>query len=200
MRITFVLTSVELKTAQKVFSRRTHSLATRFQAWLNPAAPLAMAIILLMSGFRFFRHPYRTPDIFALVTVPVWLASAAIQWIRKRSVLVDPDYRKEQTLELEEDGLFRSTAEAARIRVPWTKISRYVETDEFFLLSSPWPWGIGQPAKPSALGTQGKAPLYILPKRAFADGDVEQVRDLLRRKLSVWAKNSDLKAATILRA
>jgi YcxB-like protein len=99
---------------------------------------------------------------------------------------------------LEEDALFRGTREAAQVKVGWTKISRYVETDEFFLLSSPWPWGLEKPERPSVVRKQDRYVLFILPKRAFNSGEIERLRDLLQRKLSVWAKNPSLKADPIL--
>jgi YcxB-like protein len=92
------------------------------------------------------------------------------------------------------------TEGAGRVKAPWTKISRFTETDEFFLLSSPWPWGTEKPGKPSLLRRQDTPALFILPKRAFNSGDVERLRDLLQRKLSVWAKNPGLKSDTILTA
>lgn len=102
---------------------------------------------------------------------------------------------------MEEDGLFfRGPSEAAQVKVGWTKISRYLETDEFFLLSSPWPWGLEKLEKPSVVRRQDRYVLFILPKRAFNSGDIERFRDLLQRKLSVWAKNPSLKAETVLTA
>jgi hypothetical protein len=200
MRVTFLLSATELKKARRAYSRRMHSFARRAQPWFNIASPIALACIFLLEGFSFFRHP-RRPDVFSLAFVFMWLLLAAFEWRRQRRQRdFDPDYGKEQTFELEEDGIFRGTAETARVKVPWTKISRFVETDEFFLLSSPWPWGIEKPEKPSLLRKQDTPVLFILPKRAFASGDIERFRDLLQRKLSVWAKNPRLKADMTLTA
>jgi hypothetical protein len=159
---------------------------------------LLMVIVLLLSGFRFFRHPHRSPDIFGIALATAWLVIAVFQWKRRHQFHFDPDYANEQIFEFDEDGIIRGTEATAKTRVPSTKISRYVETDEFFLLSSPWPWGIEKPEKPSVLGRQDKPVLYIVPKRALNSADVDRFRDLLQRRLSVWAKNPDLKKDTVL--
>lgn len=200
MRVAFQLTAAELKTARRAYSRRFHSLGRRAQPWLNLATPLVMAFILLLDGLRFFRHPGH-PDVFDLVFVPLWLALAALGWWRQRRQRdFEPDYSREQVVELLEDGIFRGVSVEQKVKVPWTKISRFTETDEFFLLSSPWPWGIEKPETPSLLRKQDLPVLFILPKRAFSSGDVERFRDLLQRKLSVWAKDPGLKADAILTA
>jgi hypothetical protein len=198
MQVAFLLSVSELKAARKAFSKRIHSRVRRARPWLNIAAPFLMALVFLISGFHFFRRPRRTPDIFDLTMLVIWLVLGAYEWTRRNQVGFEPDYAKEQTFELEEDGFIRGTAGSAKVKVPWTKISRYVETEEFFLLSSPWPWGMEKPEKPSVLGKQNRPVLYILPKRAFDSGDVERFRGLLQRKLSVWAKNPCLKPDTIL--
>jgi len=201
MQVTFQLSAAELKTARRAYSRRMHSFARRAQPWLSLASSLVLALIYLISGFHFFRHPHRTPDVFSFVLVVAWLLTAVFEWWRwSRQRDFDPDYSNEQTFELEEDGIFRGTVGTDRVKVPWTKISRYVETNEFFLLASPWPWGIEKPGKPSLLRKQDMPVLYILPKRAFGSGDLNRFSDLLQRKLSVWAKNPSLKADTILTA
>jgi hypothetical protein len=201
MQVTFQLSSAELKTARRAYARRIHSFARRAQPWLNLAASIVMVFVYLTSGFHFFRNPRWRPDTFTLVLGTIWLLPAAFHWWRRRHERdFDPDYSNEQTFELEEEGLFRGTDSDARVKIPWTKISRFTETDEFFLLASPWPWGIEKPEKPSLLKKQDTPVLFILPKRAFAAGHVERFRDLLQRKLSVWAKNPNLKGDTILTA
>lgn len=161
---------------------------------------MVMALVYLIAGLHLFRHQ-RRPNICGLILAFTWLLAAAFEWRRQLHQRdFEPGYAKGQTFELEEDGLFRDTVSAARVKVPLTKISRYVETDEFFPLASPWPWGIEKPEKPSPRRKQDKPVLFILPKRAFASADIERFRDLLQRKLSVWAKNPRLQADTILTA
>jgi hypothetical protein len=199
MQVAFLLSATELKTARKAYSKRVHSILRRAQPWVNLAGLIVLALILLLEGSQFSRHPRWQLDIFSLVFGNTWLLLAALDWRRQRRQReFEPDYRDEQCFELEEDGLFRGTAGSPKVKVPWTKISRFTETDEFFLLASPWPWGIEKPEKPSLIKKQDKPVLYILPKRAFASGDIERFRDLLQRKLSVWAKNPSLKADPIL--
>ncbi len=200
MRVTFLLTAEELKTARKAYSKRVHSFLRRAQPWLSLASLLAMPLILLFDGLSFIRHQRRL-DIYNLTLLFAFTALAVREWRTwRRHRDFDPDYSMEQTFYLEDDGLFRGTVGMSRVKVPWTKISRFTETDEFFLMASPWPWGIDKPGKPSLIRKQDRPVLFILPKRAFASGDVERFRDLLQRKLSVWAKNPSLKADTMLTA
>jgi len=198
MRVSFWLSTLELKTARNTFSKRVHSRARRALPWLNLAASLLMVIVSLLSGFHYFRQPHRSPDVFDIVIATLFLVSAAFQWRMRAKFAFDPDYAKEQTFELEEDGLFRGIEGAARVKVPWTKISRYVETDEFFLLASPWPWGIVKLERPTVLGRHDRPVLYIVPKRVLNSSDADRFRDLLQRRLSVWAKNPDLKKEAVL--
>lgn len=200
MRVTFLLTAAELKTARKAYSKRVHSFLRRVQPWLSLASLLAMPLILLFDGLSFIRHQRRL-DIYNLTLLFTFTALAVREWRAwRRHRDFEPDYSMEQTFYLEDDGLFRGTVGMSRVRVPWTKISRFTETDEFFLMASPWPWGIDKLGKPSLIRKQDRPVLFILPKRAFASGDVERFRDLLQRKLSVWAKNPSLKADTMLTA
>ena len=201
MQVTFLLSAEELKSARKAYSRRVHSFLRRAQPWLNLAGLVVLALLLLLEGSQFVRRPRWQLDISSLVFGATWLLLAALDWRRQRRQReFEPDYRDEQCFELEDDGLFRGTTGTAKVKVPWAKISRFAETDEFFLLASPWPWGLEKPEKPSLIKEQDKPVLFILPKRAFASGDVERLRDLLQRKLSVWAKNPGLKADTVLTA
>jgi hypothetical protein len=168
---------------------------------LSFTASLVLAVVYLISAFHFFRHPSRPPDFFNLLFVLAWLLLATVEWWRQwHQRDFDPDYGKEQCFEFSEDAILRGTDPTTTVRLPWTKISRYVETDDFFILSSPWPWGIEKPEKPSVFRKQKMPVLYILPKRAFASGDVERFRNLLQSELSVWAKNPGLKADAILTA
>lgn len=198
MQVVFLLSSRELEDARRLFLKRTQSLNRRALHWLNVGAPLLVALLyLLAAGLNFFRHPGRAPDRFDLVAIPVWLAIAASSWYRRGQWFnPEPDYGKDQSFELEEDGIFRGTEGGRKVRVPWTKISRYAETDEFFLLYSPWPWGTEK--RSPRFGKQERPVLFILPKRAFEPANVPWFSDLLQRKLSVWAKNPGLKADTIL--
>jgi YcxB-like protein len=198
MQIAFLLSPRELEDARKLFMQRTQSLNRRALSWLAVGAPLLLALMyLLADGINFFRHPGHAPDRFDQALVLVWLALAALSWYRRDQWFnPEPDYGKAQSFELEEDGIFRATEGDNKVRVPWTKISRYAETDEFFLLYSPWPWGTEKQSP--RLGKQERPVLFILPKRAFEPGNVGRFGDLLQRKLSVWAKNPGLKADTVL--
>ena len=123
---------------------------------------------------------------------------AAVGWWRywhRRDL--EPDYAKEQHFDLAEEGIFRVTEGTAKVRVPWTKIGRYVETDEFFLLSSPWPWGIDKPGKPSILAKQVKPTLYILPT-GFRFRRRREISWVAAEKALRLGKNPGLKAEMIL--
>ena len=84
---------------------------------------------------------------------------------------------------------------ALRKEVPWTKISRFAENDEMFLLVSPWPWGTPSPSI-WRNAFQAKPVVFIAPKEAFGPGDADSFRALLRDKLSIWAKKQNVADTT----
>jgi hypothetical protein len=190
MRISFKLSSLELKAARKVFYG-LHTQGERALPWLSFAPCVIFAVSFLI---QLFLRPDRSPSFMLLALSPVFLVSGFVSWRQLHEFAAEPDYSHEQMLDVGEDGVFRSTWPGMRVKLPWTKISKYRETGDMFILVSPWPWGAESEPKLSWT-TSGrlKPVVLIVPKRAFAAGELEQFRALLDRKLSVWAKSASMR-------
>lgn len=87
-----------------------------------------------------------------------------------------------KTLDIGEDGItFGDPGRFAVSSLPWTDFSRFVETENLLVLLSVWPTNT---ASLYAYRVRGApACLYVVPKRAFAAGDGEEFRKLLRRHM-----------------
>jgi len=119
-------------------------------------------------------------------------------WRMHHEFAGEPDYSEEQTFTVEDDGIFRSTRPGKSVKLPWTKISNYADSENMFLVVSPWPWGAESEPKVSWYAALRPKPVVvILPKRAFGPGEVGQFRELLDRKVSVWAKLRSRKTLTL---
>jgi len=123
---------------------------------------------------------------------------AVQSWRMHHEFAGEPDYSEEQTFTVEDDGIFRSTRPGKSVKLPWTKISNYADSENMFLVVSPWPWGAESEPKVSWYAALRPKPVVvILPKRAFGPGEVGQFRELLDRKVSVWAKLRSRKTLTL---
>ena len=74
--------------------------------------------------------------------------------------------KRESTVEINDEGITAST-EAARSEIKWISYTRWYESKTLFLLYQ-------QPRL-----------FNIYPKRAFGPGEVDEFRELLRRKIPV---------------
>ena len=188
MRITFRLTRDELKKAQRSaflsFRTRTERYASYF-CIVAAILVLSIGVFLLCNG--------RTHAATELLPLSPLITAATGLW-RTRTFATEPDYSEKQRFDLQEYGIFRQPFIGQQMKIPWTKISRYTETKDFFLLLSPWPWGAQAEAKVSwSTSWRLKPVLLVLPKRAFPPEDLFAFRDLLRQKLSVWAQAQNLR-------
>lgn len=191
MQVDFRLTSAEVTEARRVFYCR---LQSRTQRVLNRFFIGVGVAMVTWAAFIFFLnrgHRGTLPDLSLMGTLLIVVGLSLRRRLSEFSS--EPDYSQKQTMEFEEEGILRSTWPHTKVRLPWTKISRYVETDDMFLLLSPWPWGMEHnPTRPMRIWRM-KPVIYIVPKRAFASNDVERFRDLLQRRLSIWAENPGLR-------
>lgn len=193
VRIAFLLTQQELKQARYLVY---HRLRTRGER-LTDYASLTMAVALLIpNALLIYRGHMRNWEDFCFPLLPIVFALIAGRtWRQHHQFANQSDYSQEQTLEIEEDGIFRATAQGRSVKLPWTKISRYTESEDMFLLASPWPWGTEAELKGTWRNAWMPKPvLVILPKRTLGPADAERLRDLLDRKLSIWAKQRSLRA------
>lgn len=65
------------------------------------------------------------------------------------------------------------------------QVSRFVETEEMFLLISPWPFMANARAS-----LQSKPVVIVLPKRSFTQPDLVAFRALAHEQLSIWAQKA----------
>ncbi|HEV2115843.1 MAG TPA: YcxB family protein [Terriglobales bacterium] len=87
-----------------------------------------------------------------------------------------------KTLDAGEDGIAIGDSERFAVSsLPWTDFSRFVESKNLFVFLSVWPTNASSLYAYRVRGTP--ACLYVVPKRAFAAGGVEEFRALLRQHL-----------------
>jgi YcxB-like protein len=191
MHIAFSLAQHELKQARHMLYHRLRSRAER----LTDYSFVAIAVALLIASLPLlYRNHLRHWGDFPWASI-AFLLLAVQSWRRHHQFADQPDYSEQQTLEIGEDSIFRVTRSGERIKLPWSKVSQYTESADMFILLSPWPWGAE--AKPKVLWRNAwltKPVLVVLPKRAFEPGNTQQFRELLDRKLSVWAKGRSIGA------
>lgn len=193
MHIAFLLTQPEISQARRLLYRQLRSRGERLTdyAYLAMSVALFVPTVLLVSRGQ-VRH---WEDFYSPLLPLVFLLMAAQTWRQHHQFANEADYSEDQTLEVREDGIFRTTAQCKAVTVSWGKISQYTESADMFVLASPWPRGVATEAKTRWRDTWLPKPvLIILPKRAFGPNDIEQFRNLLDRKLSIWAKQRSLSA------
>jgi hypothetical protein len=145
MQVSFRLTRDELKRAKRQAYYRLESRAKRYL----DNVPIAAAFIMLGTMvLLLYTHHWQ-----ASWNMPWGLVGFSVVFsvgrYRKRYSCTDLDYSERQIFEIQDDGIYRSTWPGQRIRLPWTKIGKYAETEDMFLLVSPWPWGTEREPKVS---------------------------------------------------
>ena len=178
MQISFQLSEQELKNAKRLYYSRVHSRMIRATCWVAITLGLLAAIVVLVD---IYRHPHesRTGGVAA---VCIFTSYGFITRRRLHEFASQPDYRDQQTLKLGPDGI---TFPLLRNNVPWTRISRFVENDEMFLLISPWPFAANARAS-----LQSKPVVIVLPKRSFAKPDLAAFRTIAEEQLSICAREA----------
>ena len=179
MRVSFQLTPQELKNARQLYYSRVHSRLVRATPAVAIAIGVAMAVAVLLN---IYRHPDGS-HTQGLLSLCIFTSYGFLTRKRLHEFGPEPDYRDEQFVELLPDGIGLPTL---RCSIPWTRISRFIESGDLFLLVSPWPF------RPNVrAGLQTKAVVIVLPKRAFQERDIQEFRDLAQQHLSIWAKKGD---------
>ena len=189
MQVAFLLTRDELRRVRRLFYRHLQSRSERLIDYTLLAMPV---VVVVASLLLIYRGTLRRWEELPWALFGVFTVMAGDRWRRHHQFADQPDYSEKQTLEVGEDGIFRLTRPGQKVSLPWTKISKYAETPDMFLLMCPWPWGIETKSWWSAWQT--KPVLIIVPKRALCPGEDGQFRAFLTRKLSIWAKERSLAA------
>ncbi len=178
MQISFQLSPQELKYAKDLYYSRVHSRMIRATCWVAITVGLLIAIVVLVD---IYRHPHAS-HITNVAAVCAFTSYGFTTRRRLHEFASEPDYRDQQTFELLPHGI---TFPLLRNELVWTRISRFVENDEMFLLISPWPFRAEGRAS-----LQTKPVVIVLPKRAFKQTDVDVFRVLVQQQLSIWAKKA----------
>ena len=133
-------------------------MSRRTMPWMGASIILSSIVIFAFGRDRFEAVP------LALIGVYFLYCGFALRPFFKKLYRRDPRYRHEITADITEDEVHVVTS-AADTRLKWESIVRFLESDKIFMLFySEWSFS-------------------VVPKNAFASGEVEIFRDLLRRKI-----------------
>src|SRR5689334_5434726 len=136
----------------------------RVTCWGAITLRLIVAILVLVDMYR---HPHQSHTA-GVAGVCVFTTYGFISRKRLHEFASEPNYLDKQTVELGANGI---DFPVLRNTVAWTKISRFVENDEMFLLISPWPFRAEGRAS-----LQSKPVVVVLPKRSFVQRDLAEFR------------------------
>lgn len=178
VQISFQLSPQELTLARNLYYSRVHSRMVRAIPWLAISCGLLVTIPVLV---KMYRRPDTSHSV-GITAVCIFTAYGFMTRRRLHEFASEPGYRDAQIIELSAEGI---DFPELRNLIPWTKISRFVENDEMFLLISPWPFRANARAS-----LQSKPVVIVVPKRVLAQADIEAVRTLAREQLSFWAQNA----------
>ena len=135
----------------------------RFVGWLFFLLCAGAGLLIVASN----PHPYRIalPSLGLAVFWALLLfvfPGLRMRYIFKRS----PYFNQESSFDISEDGILNENPNM-RSQRNWNLFTRWAENGRLFMIySSP-------------------VQFVLLPKRSFAAGDIEQLRELLRRKIPV---------------
>jgi YcxB-like protein len=172
MQIKFTLTPDEYAEAQEYWQRQLSP-----SRWSQPHYSLIfwIGLILVLCG------------VLLLIT-SLWLGGTlclayGIFCLAWRGFLRDIRFRREFrrsktlqgeiTMDITEEGL-RTSSAYGEGRIQWVTFARYLETPRLFLLSVP------------------PRMFHMIPKRAFASGDLDAARQLLEKKIPPANRNQEL--------
>ncbi len=191
LQVTFRLTRDELKKAHRAAFLSFRTRTERYVSYFSAAGS-----ILLVGEGLFLLYFGRTHAITQLL--PLFpIVTVGIGFWRTRTFSSEPDYSEKHRFDLQEYGIFHQPFVGEQMKIPWTKISRYTETKEFFLLMSPWTWATDREPKVSwTTAWRLKPVLFVLPKRVFSPEDIVSFRALAQQKLSAWARPQNLRPLT----
>lgn len=114
MQVSFQLTREELKNAKRLYYSRVHSRMVRATCGVAIIIGLLLSLIVLVDIYRHL-HESRTPGLAA---VCIFTTYGFITRRRLHEFASEPDYRDQQSIEVEANGL---TFPLLRNNVPWTR-------------------------------------------------------------------------------
>jgi hypothetical protein len=168
MQIKFTLTAEEYAEAQQYWQRRLAPRWTRmssgFVFWVIGIIFILFGVLLLIASVWFGGILCTVYGLF-LVAWRGFLRNFRFQREFRRSKTL----QGEMTMDISEEGLWTSSGYGEG-KVEWDAFSRYLETPHLFLLSVP------------------PRLFYMIPKRAFIAGNLEEPRQLFAQKIPKGTK------------
>lgn len=161
MKIVYRVTERDFMEARDLFVKNekwSRRWSRRTMPWMGASIVLSSIVIFAFAKDRFEAVP------FALIGVYFVYCGFALRPFFKKLYRRDPRYRHEITADITEDGVHVVTS-VADTRLKWDSIVRYLESDKIFMFFySEWSFS-------------------VVPKNAFAPGEIEAFRELLQRKI-----------------
>jgi len=160
MNLRYTLTQEDFLKAQDVFVKNAG-----FVARVSTYALPGIGILLIAAGIL---NLWNTPRNWgALVFCLIW-GMFLLFW---RRFSLARSFKKEKTLQerfdvLIDDSGVELSNQNGRTLSRWPAIQRFAESDDLFLLFC------------------GQRTFHLIPKRAFATGEIEQFRTLLKQKVA----------------
>jgi len=161
MKIVYRVTEEDFMEARDLLVKNekwSRRLSRRSMPWMGASIILSSIVIFAFGKDRFEAVP------FALIGVYFLYCGLALRPFFKKLYRRDPRYRHEITADITEDRVHVVTS-AADTRLKWDSIVRFLESDKIFMFF------------------YSERSFSVVPKNAFAPGEVETFRELLQRKI-----------------
>jgi YcxB-like protein len=163
LTITFTPTADEFLKGQRIFNRFLARPLVRF----NYRFAIPVGVLLIADGVAGFllRWNIWLNSLLAVYGAYLILCRTIIGPRRlKKEFAQYPDHGSDRTMEFHDQGILFQTS-LSRGEIDWARFTRFVETDQLFVLLAP------------------PRMLYTIPKRVFSLEELSQFRQLLQRKL-----------------
>lgn len=172
MKIVYRVTEEDFMEARKLFvknEKRSRRLARGRMPWLGVL--LLLAAVILMFGHNLIEAAF-----LALMGVYSLYCGFALNSYFRKLYRNDPRYKNDITADISEDGI-RFVTPTVDSQIKWSGVIRFLESEKIFMLFyAAWSF-------------------TVIPKNAFAPGEIDAFRDLLRREVSARASSLSVPAA-----
>jgi hypothetical protein len=163
MKIIYRVTEDDFQDAYKLFvanEKWSRRMSRRIMPWLGGVMSL-LAILIYVRG----ADPLVSLS-FGLMGGYFLYCGFALRRLFRTLYKNDQRFKDEVTADISEDGVHVVTP-STDSQLKWTAIVRFLESDRVFMFFyAAWTFS-------------------VVPKRAFADGELEPFRELLQRKVSI---------------
>jgi hypothetical protein len=162
MKIVYRITEEDFMNAHDLFvahEKWTRRVSRRIMPWMGGVLLLLSILVLSLAKDPFPSVP------FGLMGAYFLYCRFALRRFFRKLYRKDRRYQHEITADISEEGVHVVTP-SADTHLKWSAIVRFLESDKIFMLFyAEWNFS-------------------VVPKRAFALGEIDQFRDLLRHKIS----------------